>query len=63
MQELALTRGGLLSISPLNLEKPIYWYNTAPTGHIFQLTDELTQVEFGKTFGLHNFISVETENK
>lgn len=34
-----------------------------PAGHIFQLTHELTQVEFGKTLGLYNFISVEKENK
>lgn len=35
----------------------------APASHIFQLTYKLTQVEFGKTFGLWNFISVERKQK
>lgn len=62
VQDWALARRRLLSLSPLDSNNPTDRAQ-APAGHIFQLTDELTQVEFGKTLGLQNFISVEKENR
>lgn len=60
VQESALARGRFVFLTHKNhpTERA-----QVPAGHIFQLTDELTQVEFEKTLGLHNFISVEKENK
>lgn len=63
VQHSALARGNYFLFLPLTQRNHPSDRAQVPAGYIFQLADELTQVEFGKTLGLQNFISVEEENE